>query len=273
MTFSMRGSLNMTRAIYIPLLALACSINPAVALDMSVRPNAAEMMRLPPFCSARLNAAQGSPEWNAWRERVGENFVDIHHYCFGLVAIDRYWGARTQQDRSFYLQRAMNNFDYIVKAAKPDFALRADVYSDRGALFKLMGKPGEATKDFDKAISINPRLVKPYLQLADLHVAGKSPKRALETITEGLRHVPASTALQRRYLELGGKKPFPDPIVAKAVEPPSAQPEAAASKPEAAAEPAEAAADGSKAEPAAQTGASPTIGTPQNPYCRFCPPE
>jgi tetratricopeptide (TPR) repeat protein len=245
----------------------------AGAVDYSFKPNAAEILRMPPYCRAKFNAPQGSPEWKAWRDRIGENFIDLHHYCSGLNFVNRYWGARTPKDRGFYLQNAMDNFNYMVKAAKPDFALSAELYSNRGEVFKLMRKPGEAISDYNKAISINPSLVKPYLQLADLHVASKAPARALEAVSEGLRHVADSTALQRRYLELGGKKPSPDPIVSKAAEPASAQPEAQASKPEAAAEPVEAAAVESKPGPAAQTEASPAIGTPSNPYCRFCPPE
>lgn len=238
----------------------------AGAADFSARPNAAEMTSMPPYCQAKFTLKQGSPEWNAWRDRIGSNFVDLHHYCAGLNFANRYWSARTPQDRGFYLQNAMSNFNYMVKAAKPDFALGAELYSDRGEVFKLMGKPGEAARDFNQAISINPRIVKPYLQLAELYVADKSAKRALETVTEGLRHIPDSTALQRRYLELGGRKPFPDPIVAKVGEPLPAQPEAPAPNPEATAVE-------SRQEPAAQTESSPAIGTTSNPYCRFCPPE
>ena len=254
------------RSLYIFFLVLAGSMNPAVALDMSVRPNAREMSSMPPFCAVRLNGAPGSPEWDAWRDRVGENFQDIHHYCFALTAVNRYWSARSPQDRGFFLQRAMNNFNYVVSAIKPDFTLGAELYSDRGALFKLMGKPGEAIKDFNKAVSINPRLAKPYLQLADLHVELKAPARALEIVTEGLRHLPDATALQRRYLELGGKKPFPEPLVATAAEPvPAPAAETTQAEPHAAIPPA--------SEPVTDSESKPAIGTPTNPYCRFCPAE
>lgn len=245
----------------------------AGAIDSSFKANAAEMQRMPPYCQVKWNSPPTSPEWKSWRDQIGSNYIDLHHYCAGLNFVNRYWGSRNAQDRGFYLQSAMNNFNYMVKAEKPDFALRAELYSNRGEVFRLMGRPGEAVKDFNHVLSINPKAVKPYLQLADLHVASKAPARALEAVTEGLRHVPDSTALQRRYLELGGKKPFPDPVVAKAAGPVPAQPNAPASKPQAAAEPVEAASVESKPQPAAQTGASPAIGTPQNPYCRFCPPE
>lgn len=261
------------RAICILLLALAGSIRPAVALDMSVRPNAGEMTRLPGFCAVRLNGTPGSPEWNAWRSKIGENFLDIHHYCFALTAVNRYWAARNPSDRGFYLQRALNNFDYIVNAAKPGFALRGEVYSDRGNLFKLMGKPGEAARDFNQALAVNPRIVRPYLQLADLYAGSKASKRALETVTEGLRHLPDSTALQRRYLELGGKKPFPEPVAAQVAEPVSPQPAEPAPAAEKTIQPAPATAGSGGSEAAATIESPPPIGSPKNPYCRFCPPE
>jgi tetratricopeptide (TPR) repeat protein len=262
------------RAIFILLLAWAGSISPVAALDMSIRPNATEAMSMPPYCAARFSAAQGSPEWNSWVDRIGENFLDIHHYCFALVAVKRYWAARSPSDRGFYLQRALNNFDYIINAAKPDFTLRAEVYSDRGNVYKLMGKPGEAAKDFNQALSANPRIARPYLQLADLYAGSKSSKRALETVTEGLRHLPDSKSLQRRYLELGGKKPFPEPVVVKTAEPVPPQAVEPAPVPAAAAEPASAPVVSPEATPPATTVESPPpIGTPKNPYCRFCPPE
>lgn len=263
---------NMTARMLFVLLGLTSGINAAHALEAAPRPTDAEMLSLPAYCQVKFNAPPQSPEWKGWRDRIGANYIDLHHFCAGINFVNRYWGARNARDRGFYLQNAMNNFDYMVKAEKPDFTLRAELYSHRGEVFKLMRRPAEAVREFNHALSIDPRFVKPYLQLAELNVAGKSPARALEIVTEGLRHVPDSTALQRRYLELGGKKPFPDPIVAKAAEP-EPQPVATAPAVETPIEPAPAAAVSPQPEPKAATEPAPTIGTPSNPYCRFCPPE
>jgi tetratricopeptide (TPR) repeat protein len=264
----------MTARYLFVLLWLAGGISPAIAVDTGLRPNAAEIMRLPKYCQVKYNAPQGSPEWKAWQDQIGKNFIDLHHFCAGLNFVNRYWGARTAPDRSFYLQRAMTNFDYMVKAEKPDFALRVELYSQRGDVFKLMRRPSEAIGDYNKALSINPRAVKPYLQLADLYVASNMRARALEAVAGGLRHLPDSTALQRRYLELGGKKPFPEPIVAKAAEPGSVQDVAPTPAAEAATEPVSVSAPAVSPEPEAVAAPqSAPIGTSRNPYCRFCPPE
>jgi tetratricopeptide (TPR) repeat protein len=254
-------------------LALVLGAAPALGVETGLRPTPAEMPRLPDYCQAKFNLQRGSPVWNSWYSRLGESFNDIHHYCAGLNYVNRYWGARSTRDKNFYLERAVAGMDYLVKSHKPDFPLRAEMYSNRGEVYKLMGRPGEAVKDLNQAVASDPRMVRPYLQLADIYVKGKSASRALETVSEGLRHVPDSTALQRRYLELGGQKPYPDPIVAKAAEPVPAQPETPASKPEAAVDAAPASAAPATAQSAAQIESPPAIGTPKNPYCRFCPPE
>lgn len=256
-----------TRPVFI-LLFLTAFAGPAMAVETGLRPTAAEIMRLPTYCQAKFNAPTSSAEWKAWRDQIGQNFIDVHHYCAGLNFVNRYWSARSASDRSFYLQRALDNFTYMVKAEKPDFMLSAELYSNRGEVYKLMRKPGEAIKDYNTAISRNPSFIRPYLQLADLYVASKARSRALEAVSEGLRQVPDSTALQRRYLELGGEKPFPEPAVKAAAGVPDV-----AVQTEAAPEAAEAAAVEQSAAPPAPSEAPPAIGTPKNPYCRFCPPE
>lgn len=267
--------LKMSVKAFLTVLWLANSVGHAGAIDLSFRPNASELLRLPPYCEVKFNKPRTSPEWKAWYGQIGENYIDIHHYCVALNYVNRYWGARDKQDKGFYLQSALNNFDYMAKAEKPGFPFGAELYSNRGEVYKLMRKSGEAVKDFNRALSIDPRFIKPYLQLADLNVAGKSPARALEIVTEGLRHVPDSTALQRRYLELGGKKPFPEPIAAKAAEPVSAQASVPTPAAGAAIEPVPTPAPvvSPELDAAAPSNSALPIGTKKNPYCRFCPPE
>jgi tetratricopeptide (TPR) repeat protein len=240
-----------------------------------------EMKRLPPYCFARMSTPMGSPEYNAWRDRIGQNFGDFYHYCHGLNFINRYWGARTAKERGFYLQQAMAEFNYMVNGEKPDFTMRADLYANRGEVLKLMGKTGEAIRDFNTAINADTKNARVYLQLADVYLNAKDKGRALETITQGLRYNPESKSLRRRYLELGGKEPFPEPVPEARAEPAAVTPpEAALPEPKPAPAKAtnmygvEASSPQSVAGEAAAKPDSPVpIGNSKNPYCRFCPPE
>jgi len=136
---------------------------------------------------------------------------------------------------------------------------------NRGIAMSMLQKPGEAVGNLRQAIEMNPRLPRAYMTLADLYDQQKNRGKALETVTAGLRHNPDAKSLQRRYTELGGKLPYPVPIEPAAAAPAKADEVAAP----AAAEPAVAAPVA--ATPAAEPAAAPKIGSPTNPYCRFCP--
>lgn len=254
------------------LISMGVLSTPLAATDLSFQPNEVEMLRMPAYCQVKWRSPPSSPEWKGWRDRIGSNYLDIHHYCAGLNYVNRYWAAKNKKDRSYYLENAMNNFDYMVRAEKPDFALRSELYSSRGEVFKLQGRTGEAERDFRHAIELDPKLTRPYLQLIDLYEGRKQRKQALEVAKLGVRHNPDSKAMQRRYLELGGSQPFPEPFV-PAITAPEPTPQVSAESAQAATsetadvEPVAPATP----EPAAVT--PPPTGSPTNPYCRFCPPE
>ncbi|MDP1864697.1 MAG: hypothetical protein Q8K52_12410 [Thiobacillus sp.] len=251
---------------------LACGVTAkAYAVDESYY-NASDIPRMQPYCKARL-VPGGMPEgWEYWIAQIGENFKDLHHYCAALNYMNRYWSVRNAKDRGYLLSIAMNNLNYMVKAEKPDFVLRGELYSNRGEVFRLQGKLGQAVGDFRHAIELNPKLTRPYLQLISYYEGYKKRGEALEIAKTGLRHRPDSKALQRHYLELGGKKPFPEPIAAPVAEPVSPQTAdaAPAPTPETGVTPSPANTDTNQTVPEAVI-APPPIGTPSNPFCRFCP--
>ena len=244
------------------------------------RPSPAEMRQLPDYCSVKFNSKMDSPEWEMWRKQLGSNYIDIHHFCAGLNFLNRYYVAQSKADKSGMLVAAKRNFEYMARAAHPDFPLRADIYLHRGITYKLMGRQGPAVSDFQQALSLNPKLTKAYLELISIYAGNK--KKALETTVAGLKQVPDAKSLQRRYLELGGKLPYPqpDPTPPLAEIPKTVNPESTPTSPEVKADPATPGA----ADPAALVNppteskpgepakpATPAIGSPTNPYCRFCP--
>ena len=227
-------------------------------------PTAAEMAALPAYCGARFN--EGSEAFKTWRSTMGGDFIHIHHYCAGLNFLNRSYGMSSTRDRQGTLGGAVREFDYVLTHASPEFYLRAEILMNRGVALSQLKRPGEAIANLNQAIEKNPELPRAWMTLADMYDAQKQRAKALETVTEGLRHNPGTRSLQRRYTELGGKLPYPEPIKpeppAQATTPPMAEPAAGA------AEPVETA-------PVQTTDApettAPKIGSPTNPYCRFCP--
>ncbi|PWB59961.1 MAG: hypothetical protein C3F18_00310 [Nitrosomonadales bacterium] len=251
---------------------------PALATDTGY-PTDSELSSLPGYCQIKLRQKPGDLGYNSWLGILGPDFIHTHHFCAGLNFINRHYRASSEYDRKYYLQASLPEFAYMITHAAPSYSLMPDVYINRGTVLSKLGRSSEAVADFLKAIELNPRLPKAYTVMADLYVNIKLQGKALATITEGLRYVPSSKMLQRRYAELGGKPPFPEPYAdavvtqetqaAKAREPGPAQTsEPAEASPKAALE-SKPGAETPNAQPAAAEAEA--IGMPGNPWCRFCP--
>lgn len=224
-------------------------------------PTPAEMATLPPYCAARFNA--GSDAFKNWQRTMGGDFNHIHHYCVGLKWLNHARGTFSS-NRNGTLGAAVREFDYVLTHAAQGFYMRPEILMNRGIALSMMKRDGEAVSNLLQAIELNPQQPRAYMTLADLYDKMKNRAKALETITEGLRHNPDTKSLQRLYTELGGKLPYPEPhrpipvVDPQAVAPADDLPAASTKAP---------------AEPAAVSAPAeqPKIGSPNNPYCRFCP--
>lgn len=247
------------------LLAWLAMLLPIASANAAWEPTPAEMATLPPYCAARFN--QGSDAFKNWQTSMGGDFIHIHHYCVGLNLLNHARGTFTSR-KNETLGAAVREMDYVLTHAAPDFYMRPEILMNRGIALSMMKRDGEAVSNLLQAIELNPRQPRAYMTLADLYDKMKNRGKALETVSEGLRHNPDTKSLQRRYTELGGKLPYPAPIQpAQAAETPATTPADAAPSAVTTAptEPA-------KSEPAAAPASAepPKIGSPNNPYCRFC---
>ena len=203
----------MKNACLVVAFSLGAVATPAGAI-LPFAPTKEEIAVLPPYCAVRLT--EGSPGYEQWVERLGRDFDHTHHYCYGLNFLNRYNHAKSPQDKRHYLNEAEGNFGYMVSHARSDYVLMPDVYINRAKVYRLRNEIGKAVADLSTAIQLRPNSSRAYAALADTYADMKQPQKALEVITEGLRHDPNSKSLQRRYGELGGKMPYPEPYAAAA---------------------------------------------------------
>jgi len=156
-----------------------------------------------------------------------KNWMHMHHFCDCIRFTNRAFATLSNPAAfSFNLQEAIQGCDYVLRATTPDFSMLPEVHMQKGKVLRLQKQDAKAAAEFREAIRGNPNFVLAYVALADLEAGrGGNTKGALQIVTEGLRRVPESKSLQRRYTEFGGKLPYPDPIVAKGTSPPP-QPEA-----------------------------------------------
>jgi tetratricopeptide (TPR) repeat protein len=245
------------------LAGMLCTFAMAAGPSM---PTDAELASLPPFCKVKMRGV-GSPEYIILEKTMGKDWGHTHHYCMGINSLNRYYRARSENDKRSSLNGAQNNLKYMVTHAAPSYSLMPDVYLNLGVVYSLVNQPAQAIAHFSKAIELNPRQTRAYNAMADYYAKIKQTTRALETVTEGLRHNPDTRSLQRRYTELGGKLPYPAPIEPEPAAAPATPPTEKTAAPVVQV-PVEQAVTTPAPEPVSSL---PGIGSPKNPYCRFCP--
>jgi tetratricopeptide (TPR) repeat protein len=218
------------------------------------------------MCIAKLSKSPDASRWKAMPD-----WGRAHHYCHGHKSLNRARAARSPRDQIRNYKAAADEFSYMILHDTPGAVLTAESYMQRGIARIMMKEESEAAGDLVQAISRDPRLERAYLALADLYANRKQRSEALEVVTNGLRHVPSSEGLKRRYSDLGGQPPFPEPAARKGAETPS---KPAAPQPEASA--AAASVAPAEAKPATEAreveaSASPAAAAPARARsCRFC---
>jgi hypothetical protein len=199
------------------------------------------------------------------------NWATLNHYCDCLRFYNRALGARIKTNKGFFIQESIQGCDYVLEHTTEDFRFRPEMHYRKGLAYELKGDQISAAREFMLALQGNPALPEVYQSLGDIYLQRKEKTKALELYTEGLRYAPNSKALQRRYFELGGKEPLPHAITSEAEkmppvadEKPTKPPISAAPTPAAPTQP---------APPAKHSTQPPSqpIGSPTNPWCRFCP--
>ncbi len=174
------------------------------------KPSPQEIKQLPQFCAWKFSGDPGLKRRGL--KVLGEQFKNVHHLCTGLNFLNRYYRNMSAPDAKSNLARALLDFNYMVDHMFPNSRLAGHIHLYRGITHDLMKHDLAAVEDYRKAIAYKPNLSKAYARLADYYKKHGQKAVALKVVTEGLRHVPNSNALKRRYLALGGKRPFPRPV-------------------------------------------------------------
>ena len=228
--------------------------NQASAFDISYAGTEADRSKLPSFCQAE-NKIFSPP-----------------HYCNALNFINRYkshFGDKTAQ--GFYLNSALADLSYALNSKNPESVKwMPEMHVQKGKLLAITKRNFEAESEFEQALQINPNYIEAYVALSDLYKNTGQQSKSITAVEQALQRAPNSKSLQRRYTQLTGKIFTPPPPTVEPVAqiPPTPIPVVQAA--------ATSGVNSTTTQPV--FASSPVvvpekIGTPTNPYCRFCPPE
>ena len=268
---------------------------------------ALEVVEMDPACRAIGMGRINGKFWMGEMKRIGEaalldrpeyamakNAVWFHHYCWGKLGRLRYFSSNSPQDKKSSLQRWLKDMGFIVKWISSNnihWPYMYLVYDELSDAYFFNKDYVNAITEGRKALKENPNSIRAYARVADSYKAMGDEKHALKEVSEGLRHIPDSKPLQRRFKQLGGQLPYPEPYpkdtVSRHSSPSTETGGASSAKSDATTnkmptETTQHAKGPTAASNQSGTGneegeASPddtkqSIGKPGNPYCRFCPP-
>ncbi len=234
------------------------------------KPTKAELMLLPAYCAPRAQPygnQNDHPEVSRWAGMFGPDWIHMHHYCTALLLQKK--ASLSLSDRKIrdgMLQKALSEIAYVERAVSPTFVFRAEMATVKGDALEQLNQSPLALLAYRQAIESDPTYPRAYIRLGALQAKLGQKEAALATVTQGLQVVQNSKALKRAYDEYGGTPPYPAPLVKEV---PSEIREAE-SRIAPVAPGTETAPQIDQDVDATTKPEEPTIGSPKNPYCRFC---
>lgn len=166
-----------------------------------------EIPALPPVCVAMMTGNGKA----TFKDQFGaQAFGSMHHYCAGVNFVNR--ARKYPKDRGFYFVNAKDEYQYVARAIEKNHWFRPQLHFELAQVLIQMRERAEAQALLVQALTVNAGYEPAYIALAALQWDAQMRDMALQTAGEGLRHIPNSKALQKAYLDYGGKMPFPEPV-------------------------------------------------------------
>jgi tetratricopeptide (TPR) repeat protein len=167
------------------------------------------MALLPEYCAQTQDMAEVDPRGSAqgayWSGLLGQGFWGLHHYCWGLIRINRAMqpGVPNHVRRGAH-ESAINDYRYVLAHAQIGFVLAPEILLRIGEAYLYLQNYGLAMDAFERARRIKPGYWPPYVRWAAvLHESGKK-REALAHLEEGMRLAPEEAALIAPYKRYGG---------------------------------------------------------------------
>jgi len=172
-----------------------------------------EVAMLPRYCihtqlfRDHVPGGNNPAEIKRWYSVMGETFHAMHHYCWGLMKTNRALVlVRTQQDRRYYLNDSIGEFDYVIDRAPNSFILLPEILTKKGENLIRLGKAPLGINVLTHAIELKPDYWPPYAVMSDHYKVTGDIEKAREMLEKALSFSPDAKGLKTRLMELDAVK-------------------------------------------------------------------
>lgn len=188
------------------LLGLTFALVTPIAVARPENVSDSELQLLPRYCrDTQWFQERYARQRDFWVSRMGPTFSHMHHYCWGLLNLNRARKADVQLGRNTAgIYNILNDFHYVTNLAPADFVLLPEIYTRIGEVELLAKNPRKANKAFSRARELKPDYWPAYSHWAEFLIKARKRTEAMEMVKSGLQHAPKSKVLREQYRLLGG---------------------------------------------------------------------
>ena len=153
---------------------------------------------LPELCQLRFKYGHGSIEFKKWENILGPESLHIHHYCEGLVEIQRaklIWqqDTKNRMKKNSLLESAKANFNYVLRRIQnPKFVLLPDLYYRMAIVASEQMDSTQAISYAKKSIEAKKSYLNPYILLSEIYLNLANRNEAKKTILQAKQYHPHS---------------------------------------------------------------------------------
>ena len=164
-----------------------------------------EVAAIPKYCRDAQGfgpAYGGSPETaKYWYQQLGSVMDHIHHYCRGLILINRARASMSTQRTRMY-NASIGEINYTLRYVDEQFPLLPEMLTRKGEALVNIQKYREGEEVLRRAVELKPDYWPAYARLAESYIQRKNLEAARETLKQGLTRVDEPRMLQRMLDDL-----------------------------------------------------------------------
>jgi len=212
-TFAFRRRISATRLLWEIFAAAVLALLAPLHAEAQLTYDPREIYMLPVYCKYTQSFRDVVPGGNnraeieRWTASMGETFIHMHHYCLGLRASNRAaFFSNTQQDRTHNLGVSINEFDYVIQRAPPNFSLLPEILTKKAESLIRLDRAGEGMVELKEAIRIKADYPLAYATMSDYYKEIGELTKAREWLNKGLSVAPNTKVLRQRLAALDSLK-------------------------------------------------------------------
>jgi tetratricopeptide (TPR) repeat protein len=148
-----------------------------------------DLALLPPFCRAKASKKLPKEVYEHWSRTFGpENWLHMHHYCFGMKALQlAYTDFADLTSRKYQASVAATEFNYVLRHSEENFYMRPEILVQRGRAHVLSRSYEPARKSFEEALQLNPKSIDAWVALGDLYSQTGRKDDAIKTLEQAIK--------------------------------------------------------------------------------------